>query len=157
MEGHAHIQYSIFPHLNKLLLHLKQIYQDTMSKPLFFHQLGVCLSRQPCFGSLTYKPHIWRPYWTRKMSHLMSSWRRKMSCRSARPRTGGLCVVDFNNSALHLSTFIFSWVAGVDTNSFFLSNCRLLLFLCQDQCMQELVRMITTEPPGGVEETKRFK
>uniref|UniRef100_A0A7N6AX58 Protein phosphatase 6, regulatory subunit 2b n=1 Tax=Anabas testudineus TaxID=64144 RepID=A0A7N6AX58_ANATE len=36
-------------------------------------------------------------------------------------------------------------------------NRRLLLFLCQDQCMQELVRMITTEPPAGVEETKRFK
>uniref|UniRef100_A0A673BZ81 Protein phosphatase 6, regulatory subunit 2b n=1 Tax=Sphaeramia orbicularis TaxID=375764 RepID=A0A673BZ81_9TELE len=33
----------------------------------------------------------------------------------------------------------------------------LLLFLCQDQCMQELVCMITTEPPAGVEETKRFK
>ncbi|XP_023259700.1 serine/threonine-protein phosphatase 6 regulatory subunit 2-like isoform X1 [Seriola lalandi dorsalis] len=36
-------------------------------------------------------------------------------------------------------------------------NRRLLLFLCQDQCMQELVFMITTEPPAGVEETKRFK
>uniref|UniRef100_UPI0037E90ECA serine/threonine-protein phosphatase 6 regulatory subunit 2 n=1 Tax=Semicossyphus pulcher TaxID=241346 RepID=UPI0037E90ECA len=36
-------------------------------------------------------------------------------------------------------------------------NRRLLLFLCQDQCMQELVRLITTEPPAGVEETKRFK
>uniref|UniRef100_A0A4W6DD69 Protein phosphatase 6 regulatory subunit 2 n=1 Tax=Lates calcarifer TaxID=8187 RepID=A0A4W6DD69_LATCA len=36
-------------------------------------------------------------------------------------------------------------------------NRRLLLFLCQDQCMQELVTMITTEPPAGVEETKRFK
>uniref|UniRef100_A0A672IK42 Protein phosphatase 6, regulatory subunit 2b n=1 Tax=Salarias fasciatus TaxID=181472 RepID=A0A672IK42_SALFA len=36
-------------------------------------------------------------------------------------------------------------------------NRRLLLFLCQDQCMQELVRMITTEPPAGGEETKRFK
>ncbi|XP_044050671.1 serine/threonine-protein phosphatase 6 regulatory subunit 2 isoform X3 [Siniperca chuatsi] len=36
-------------------------------------------------------------------------------------------------------------------------NRRLLLFLCHDQCMQELVRMITTEPPAGVEETKRFK
>nr|XP_046249551.1 serine/threonine-protein phosphatase 6 regulatory subunit 2 [Scatophagus argus]XP_046249552.1 serine/threonine-protein phosphatase 6 regulatory subunit 2 [Scatophagus argus]XP_046249553.1 serine/threonine-protein phosphatase 6 regulatory subunit 2 [Scatophagus argus] len=36
-------------------------------------------------------------------------------------------------------------------------NRRLLLFLCQDQCMLELVRMITTEPPAGVEETKRFK
>nr|XP_020469220.1 serine/threonine-protein phosphatase 6 regulatory subunit 2-like isoform X3 [Monopterus albus] len=36
-------------------------------------------------------------------------------------------------------------------------NRRLLLFLCQDQCMQELVHMITTEPPAGVEETKRFK
>ncbi|XP_073327456.1 serine/threonine-protein phosphatase 6 regulatory subunit 2 isoform X2 [Pagrus major] len=36
-------------------------------------------------------------------------------------------------------------------------NRRLLLFLCQDPCMQELVRMITTEPPAGVEEIKRFK
>ncbi|XP_067358476.1 serine/threonine-protein phosphatase 6 regulatory subunit 2 isoform X2 [Channa argus] len=36
-------------------------------------------------------------------------------------------------------------------------NRRLLPFLCQDHCMQELVRMITTEPPAGVEETKRFK
>ncbi|XP_019129261.2 serine/threonine-protein phosphatase 6 regulatory subunit 2 isoform X2 [Larimichthys crocea] len=36
-------------------------------------------------------------------------------------------------------------------------NRRLLLFLCQDQCMLELVRMITTEPPAGVEEIKRFK
>uniref|UniRef100_A0A8C9XDM0 Protein phosphatase 6 regulatory subunit 2 n=1 Tax=Sander lucioperca TaxID=283035 RepID=A0A8C9XDM0_SANLU len=36
-------------------------------------------------------------------------------------------------------------------------NRRLLLFLCQNQCMQDLVRMITTEPPAGVEETKRFK
>ncbi|XP_049930231.1 serine/threonine-protein phosphatase 6 regulatory subunit 2 isoform X1 [Epinephelus moara] len=36
-------------------------------------------------------------------------------------------------------------------------NRRLLLFLCQDQCMQDLVRMISTEPPAGVEETKRFK
>lgn len=36
-------------------------------------------------------------------------------------------------------------------------NRRLLLFLCQDTCMQELVCMITTEPPAGVEETKRFK
>ncbi|XP_077373120.1 serine/threonine-protein phosphatase 6 regulatory subunit 2 [Festucalex cinctus] len=36
-------------------------------------------------------------------------------------------------------------------------NRRLLLFLCQDQCMQELVRKITTEPPAGIEETKRFK
>ncbi|XP_045894331.1 serine/threonine-protein phosphatase 6 regulatory subunit 2 isoform X1 [Micropterus dolomieu] len=36
-------------------------------------------------------------------------------------------------------------------------NRRLLLFLCHDQCMQELIRMITTEPPAGVEETKRFK
>lgn len=35
--------------------------------------------------------------------------------------------------------------------------CRLLVFLCQDQSMQELVRLITTEPPTGVEETKRFK
>uniref|UniRef100_A0A669EF15 Protein phosphatase 6 regulatory subunit 2 n=1 Tax=Oreochromis niloticus TaxID=8128 RepID=A0A669EF15_ORENI len=36
-------------------------------------------------------------------------------------------------------------------------NRRLLVFLCQDQSMQELVRLITTEPPTGVEETKRFK
>ncbi|KAF7662079.1 hypothetical protein LDENG_00246990 [Lucifuga dentata] len=36
-------------------------------------------------------------------------------------------------------------------------NRRLLLFLCQDHCMQELLRMITTEPPAGGEETKRFK
>lgn len=36
-------------------------------------------------------------------------------------------------------------------------NRRLLLFLCQDQCMQDLVHMITTEPPAGGEETKRFK
>ncbi|XP_024136605.1 serine/threonine-protein phosphatase 6 regulatory subunit 2 isoform X1 [Oryzias melastigma] len=36
-------------------------------------------------------------------------------------------------------------------------NRRLLLFLCQDNCMQELVRLITTEPPAGAEETKRFK
>ncbi|XP_077451477.1 serine/threonine-protein phosphatase 6 regulatory subunit 2 isoform X2 [Stigmatopora argus] len=36
-------------------------------------------------------------------------------------------------------------------------NKRLLLFLCQDKCMQELVRKITTDPPSGIEETKRFK
>ncbi|KAK7892156.1 hypothetical protein WMY93_024119 [Mugilogobius chulae] len=36
-------------------------------------------------------------------------------------------------------------------------NRRLLLFLCKDQSMQELVRLITTEPPAGGEETKRFK
>ncbi|KAM4619304.1 serine/threonine-protein phosphatase 6 regulatory subunit 2 [Polymixia lowei] len=36
-------------------------------------------------------------------------------------------------------------------------NRRLLLFLSQDQCMLELLRLITTEPPAGVEETKRFK
>ncbi|XP_017261644.1 serine/threonine-protein phosphatase 6 regulatory subunit 2 isoform X1 [Kryptolebias marmoratus] len=36
-------------------------------------------------------------------------------------------------------------------------NRRLLQFLCQDQCMQELVRLITTEPPAGAEETMRFK
>ncbi|XP_074489230.1 serine/threonine-protein phosphatase 6 regulatory subunit 2 isoform X2 [Sebastes fasciatus] len=36
-------------------------------------------------------------------------------------------------------------------------NRRLLLFVCQDQCMLDLVHMITTEPPAGVEETKRFK
>lgn len=35
--------------------------------------------------------------------------------------------------------------------------CRLLLFLSQDECMKELVYMITTEPPTGVDETKRFK
>lgn len=34
---------------------------------------------------------------------------------------------------------------------------RLLQFLSQDQCMQELVHLITTEPPTGVEEVKRFK
>lgn len=36
-------------------------------------------------------------------------------------------------------------------------NRRLLLFLCKDQSMQDLVQMITTEPPAGGEETKRFK
>ncbi|CAL1592334.1 unnamed protein product [Knipowitschia caucasica] len=36
-------------------------------------------------------------------------------------------------------------------------NRRLLLFLCKDQSMQELVRLITTEPPASEEETKRFK
>ncbi|MED6292658.1 hypothetical protein CHARACLAT_002674 [Characodon lateralis] len=36
-------------------------------------------------------------------------------------------------------------------------NRRLLQFFCQDQCMQELVHLITTEPPAGTEETKRFK
>lgn len=36
-------------------------------------------------------------------------------------------------------------------------NRRLLLFLCKDESMQELVRLITTEPPAGGEETKRFK
>lgn len=36
-------------------------------------------------------------------------------------------------------------------------NRRLLLFLCKDQSMLELVRLITTEPPAGGEETKRFK
>lgn len=36
-------------------------------------------------------------------------------------------------------------------------NRRLLQFLSQDECMQELVRLITTEPPTGVEEVKRFK
>ncbi|XP_024911723.1 serine/threonine-protein phosphatase 6 regulatory subunit 2-like isoform X2 [Cynoglossus semilaevis] len=36
-------------------------------------------------------------------------------------------------------------------------NRRLLLFLSQDECMKELVYMITTEPPTGVDETKRFK
>uniref|UniRef100_A0A1A8HID2 Protein phosphatase 6, regulatory subunit 2b n=1 Tax=Nothobranchius korthausae TaxID=1143690 RepID=A0A1A8HID2_9TELE len=36
-------------------------------------------------------------------------------------------------------------------------NRRLIQFLCQDQCMQELVRLTTTEPPAGADETKRFK
>uniref|UniRef100_A0AAQ4P5W2 Protein phosphatase 6 regulatory subunit 2 n=1 Tax=Gasterosteus aculeatus aculeatus TaxID=481459 RepID=A0AAQ4P5W2_GASAC len=36
-------------------------------------------------------------------------------------------------------------------------NRRLLSFVSQDHCMQDLVRMITTEPPAGVQETKRFK
>ncbi|XP_056453880.1 serine/threonine-protein phosphatase 6 regulatory subunit 2 isoform X1 [Gadus chalcogrammus] len=36
-------------------------------------------------------------------------------------------------------------------------NRRLLLFLSQDNCMQELLRLITTVPPAGVEEMKRFK
>ncbi|KAM9376074.1 serine/threonine-protein phosphatase 6 regulatory subunit 2 [Pholidichthys leucotaenia] len=36
-------------------------------------------------------------------------------------------------------------------------NRRLLVFLCKDQSMKELVRLITAEPPAGVEETKRFK
>ncbi|XP_069376157.1 serine/threonine-protein phosphatase 6 regulatory subunit 2a isoform X4 [Paralichthys olivaceus] len=36
-------------------------------------------------------------------------------------------------------------------------NRRLLLFLCQDHCMQELVSLITTEPPADLEERSRFK
>uniref|UniRef100_G3PHE6 Protein phosphatase 6, regulatory subunit 2b n=1 Tax=Gasterosteus aculeatus aculeatus TaxID=481459 RepID=G3PHE6_GASAC len=36
-------------------------------------------------------------------------------------------------------------------------NRRLLSFVSQDHCMQDLVRMITTEPPACVQETKRFK
>uniref|UniRef100_A0A8C7Q148 Protein phosphatase 6, regulatory subunit 2b n=1 Tax=Oncorhynchus mykiss TaxID=8022 RepID=A0A8C7Q148_ONCMY len=36
-------------------------------------------------------------------------------------------------------------------------NRRLLVFLSQDTCMQELLHLITTEPPAGLEETRRFK
>ncbi|PWA24276.1 hypothetical protein CCH79_00019949, partial [Gambusia affinis] len=36
-------------------------------------------------------------------------------------------------------------------------NRRLLLFLSQDHCMQELVNLITTEPPADLEERSRFK
>ncbi|KAM6895797.1 serine/threonine-protein phosphatase 6 regulatory subunit 2a [Xenentodon cancila] len=36
-------------------------------------------------------------------------------------------------------------------------NRRLLLFLSQDHCMQELVKLITTEPPADLEERSRFK
>lgn len=36
-------------------------------------------------------------------------------------------------------------------------NRRLLLFLSQDHCMQELVNLITTEPPTDIEERSRFK
>ncbi|XP_038123730.1 serine/threonine-protein phosphatase 6 regulatory subunit 2a [Cyprinodon tularosa] len=36
-------------------------------------------------------------------------------------------------------------------------NRRLLLFLSQDHCMQELVSLITTEPPTDLEEKSRFK
>ncbi|KAM9824234.1 serine/threonine-protein phosphatase 6 regulatory subunit 2a [Neosynchiropus ocellatus] len=36
-------------------------------------------------------------------------------------------------------------------------NRRLLLFLSQDHCMQELVSLITTEPPEDLEERSRFK
>uniref|UniRef100_A0A8C5AXG5 Serine/threonine-protein phosphatase 6 regulatory subunit 2-like n=1 Tax=Gadus morhua TaxID=8049 RepID=A0A8C5AXG5_GADMO len=36
-------------------------------------------------------------------------------------------------------------------------NRRLLLFLSQDHCMQELVELITTEPPVELEERSRFK
>ncbi|XP_056137140.1 serine/threonine-protein phosphatase 6 regulatory subunit 2 [Lampris incognitus] len=36
-------------------------------------------------------------------------------------------------------------------------NSRLLQFLSQDHCMQEMLHFITTEPPTGVEEMKRFK
>uniref|UniRef100_A0A3B5A261 Serine/threonine-protein phosphatase 6 regulatory subunit 2-like n=1 Tax=Stegastes partitus TaxID=144197 RepID=A0A3B5A261_9TELE len=35
-------------------------------------------------------------------------------------------------------------------------NRRLLLFLSQDHCMQELVSLITTEPPADLEERSRF-
>lgn len=59
--------------------------------------------------------------------------------------------------------FIQTWfgiVISPDGNRIFVSllwTSRLLQFLSQDQCMQELVRLITTEPPTGVEEVKRFK
>lgn len=59
--------------------------------------------------------------------------------------------------------FIQTWFGSVispDGNWVFVSllwTSRLLQFLSQDQCMQELVRLITTEPPTGVEEVKRFK
>lgn len=36
-------------------------------------------------------------------------------------------------------------------------NRRLLFFLSQDHCMQELVNLITTEPPTDIEERSRFK
>uniref|UniRef100_A0A8C3GC64 Protein phosphatase 6, regulatory subunit 2a n=1 Tax=Cyclopterus lumpus TaxID=8103 RepID=A0A8C3GC64_CYCLU len=36
-------------------------------------------------------------------------------------------------------------------------NRRLLLFLSQEHCMQELVSLITTEPPADLEERSRFK
>ncbi|KAJ8411201.1 hypothetical protein AAFF_G00172070 [Aldrovandia affinis] len=36
-------------------------------------------------------------------------------------------------------------------------NRRLLLFLSQDQCMQELVALVTQEPPQDIEEKIRFK
>lgn len=36
-------------------------------------------------------------------------------------------------------------------------NRRLLLFLSQDQCMHELVGLITQEPPADLEEKVRFK
>ncbi|XP_077566271.1 serine/threonine-protein phosphatase 6 regulatory subunit 2a isoform X2 [Stigmatopora nigra] len=36
-------------------------------------------------------------------------------------------------------------------------NRRLLLFLSQDHCMEELVGLITTEPPADLEERSRFK
>lgn len=54
----------------------------------------------------------------------------------------------------------FGSVISRDGNRIFVSllwTSRLLQFLSQDQCMQELVRLITTEPPTGVEEVKRFK
>ncbi|KAL0968353.1 hypothetical protein UPYG_G00265760 [Umbra pygmaea] len=35
-------------------------------------------------------------------------------------------------------------------------NHRLLVFLSQDTCMHELLHLITTEPPTGLEETKRL-
>lgn len=36
-------------------------------------------------------------------------------------------------------------------------NRRLLLFLTQEHSMQELVSLITTEPPADLEERSRFK
>lgn len=61
-----------------------------------------CRWRQPCFGSLTYTHLLtWRHYWTRRMSRSLSSWTRKMCCRSARPRTGGLFIVSLSISASH--------------------------------------------------------
>ncbi|XP_039617467.1 serine/threonine-protein phosphatase 6 regulatory subunit 2a isoform X3 [Polypterus senegalus] len=36
-------------------------------------------------------------------------------------------------------------------------NRQLLLFLCQDHCMEELINLITQEPPADMEEKIRFK
>ncbi len=36
-------------------------------------------------------------------------------------------------------------------------NRKLLLFLSKDHCMQELVTLITEEPPADLEEKTRFK